>query len=168
MAIASASLSTLATIRTTATDSSHVSGESLRHHNQRGIRSRLHYGFRVRLVDYHAGAVDHHSQQPGQGSWWSAAPTHRDLQRLCKWRYIGQPDDSANPDDQCHRSSPISGNPYTITASDAVDADYNISYVNGTLLVINDPGTTIAMSISPETISIYGTALDIHCRCQRQ
>ena len=56
-------------------------------------------------------------------------------------------------------SSPISGNPYTITVSDAVDADYSISYVNGTLLVIDDPGTTIAMSISPATTSVYGTAL---------
>ena len=35
--------------------------------------------------------------------------------------------------------SPISGNPYPITVSGAVDSDYSISYVNGTLTVINQP-----------------------------
>ena len=55
-----------------------------------------------------------------------------------------------------HDNSPISGNPYSITVSGAVDADYNIGYVNGTLLVINQPATTVTLSVSPSSTSIYG------------
>ena len=52
--------------------------------------------------------------------------------------------------------SPISGNPYPITISGAVDPDYSISYVNGTLTVINQPATTVAMTVSPGSTSTYG------------
>ena len=55
-----------------------------------------------------------------------------------------------------HNNSSISGNPYSITVSGAVDADYNIGYVNGTLLVINQPATTVTLSVSPSSTSIYG------------
>ena len=53
-------------------------------------------------------------------------------------------------------NSPISGNPYPITVSGAVDADYSISYVNGTLTVINQPATTVALTVSPSSTSTYG------------
>ncbi len=53
-------------------------------------------------------------------------------------------------------SSPISGNPYVITVSGAVDADYSISYVNGTLTVINQPATTESLTVSPGSTSTYG------------
>ena len=36
-------------------------------------------------------------------------------------------------------SSHVAGNPYTITASGAVDTDYSISYVAGTLTVTPAP-----------------------------
>jgi len=52
--------------------------------------------------------------------------------------------------------SPISGNPYPITVSGAVDADYGISYVNGTLTVINQPTTTVTLTVSPGSTSTYG------------
>src|SRR5208337_4842730 len=52
-------------------------------------------------------------------------------------------------------SSHVSGSPYTITASGAVDADYNISYVTGTLSV-----TKAALSIiAANQTKVYGAAL---------
>ena len=53
-------------------------------------------------------------------------------------------------------SSPISGNPYPITISGAVDADYGISYANGTLTVTNQPTTTVTLTVSPSSTSTYG------------
>ena len=41
--------------------------------------------------------------------------------------------------DDGHRQQPCLGNPYTITASGAVDSDYTISYVSGTLTVTPAP-----------------------------
>ena len=55
-----------------------------------------------------------------------------------------------------HSNSPISGNPYPITVSGAADTDYSISYVNGTLTVINQPATSVTMTVSPSLTSIYG------------
>ena len=49
-------------------------------------------------------------------------------------------------------SSQVSGNPYTITASGAVDSDYTISYVNGTLNV-----TPAALLITADNqTTVYG------------
>src|SRR5208337_563424 len=53
-------------------------------------------------------------------------------------------------------ASPISGNPYVITVSGAVDADYGISYVNGALTVNNQPTTTVTLTVSPGSSSTYG------------
>jgi hypothetical protein len=52
-------------------------------------------------------------------------------------------------------ASHVSGNPYSITASGAVDSDYTISYVSGTLTV--DP---VALSITADNQSmVYGGSL---------
>ena len=52
-------------------------------------------------------------------------------------------------------SSHVSGNPYTITASGAVDADYAITYVAGTLTV-----TPAALTITADNqTKVYGAAL---------
>ena len=52
-------------------------------------------------------------------------------------------------------SSHVSGNPYTITASGAVDSDYTISYVNGTLTV-----TPVALTITADNqTKAYGAAI---------
>ena len=59
-------------------------------------------------------------------------------------------------------NSPISGNPYPITVSGAVDADYSISYVNGTLIVINQPATTVTLTVSPGSTSTYGAGRQRH------
>ncbi len=48
---------------------------------------------------------------------------------LRQWRHLGQPDHAAHAHDHGHRQQPVSGGPYAITASGAVDADYTISYV---------------------------------------
>jgi diphthamide synthase (EF-2-diphthine--ammonia ligase) len=52
-------------------------------------------------------------------------------------------------------SSHVSGNPYTITASGAVDLDYSISYVSGALSV-----TPVALTITANNqTKVYGAAL---------
>src|SRR5207245_204993 len=52
-------------------------------------------------------------------------------------------------------SSHVAGNPYSITASGAVDADYTISYLAGTLTV--DP---VALTITADSLhKNYGAAL---------
>ena len=49
----------------------------------------------------------------------------------------------------------MAGSPYTITASGAVDADYTISYVAGTLTV-----TPAALTITADNqTKVYGAAL---------
>ena len=52
-------------------------------------------------------------------------------------------------------SSHVSGNPYTITASGAVDGDYTISYVAGSLTVTSTPLTITAVNQT----KVYGAAL---------
>ena len=52
-------------------------------------------------------------------------------------------------------SSHVSGNPYTITASGAVDSNYSISYVAGTLTVTTAPLTITANNQT----KVYGAAL---------
>ena len=52
-------------------------------------------------------------------------------------------------------SSHVSGNPYSITASGAVDSDYTISYVSGTLTVTPAPLTITAYN----TAKAYGAAV---------
>ena len=49
--------------------------------------------------------------------------------------------------------SPVSGSPYAITASGAVDPDYTISYVGGKLTINQDATTTVATS-SPSSPSM--------------
>ena len=52
-------------------------------------------------------------------------------------------------------SSHVAGSPYSITASGAVDTDYTISYVVGTLTV-----TPVALTITAnDQIMVYGAAL---------
>jgi Ca2+-binding RTX toxin-like protein len=52
-------------------------------------------------------------------------------------------------------TSHVSGNPYTITASGAADADYTISYVSGSLTV-----TPVSLTITADSKSkVYGAAL---------
>ncbi len=54
-----------------------------------------------------------------------------------------------------HGSQPCRGSPYAITASGAVDADYTISYVAGTLTV-----TPVALTITANNqTKVYGAAL---------
>ena len=51
--------------------------------------------------------------------------------------------------------SPVAGNPYTITAAGAVDSDYSISYVSGTLNV-----TPVALTITADNqTKLYGAGL---------
>ena len=52
-------------------------------------------------------------------------------------------------------SSHVAGNPYSITASGAVDADYNISYVAGSL---NVTAASLTITANDQT-KVYGAAL---------
>lgn len=54
-------------------------------------------------------------------------------------------------------ASPVSGSPYAITASGAVDADYSISYVAGTLTITTAPLTITA----DNQTKVYGAAVPI-------
>ena len=52
-------------------------------------------------------------------------------------------------------ASPVAGNPYVITASDAVDSDYSITYAAGTLNV-----TPVALTITADSqTKLYGAGL---------
>ena len=130
-------------------------GQSLRHHRQRRGRSRLHHQLRGRHADRHAGALDDHGRQPDQGLWRGAADADRQLHRLRQRRHRGQPDHAAHLTTTATASSHVAGNPYTITASGAVDPDYTISYVAGTLTV-----TPAALTITANNqTKVYGAAL---------
>src|SRR5208337_1069551 len=54
-------------------------------------------------------------------------------------------------------SSHVSGSPYSITASSALDSDYTISYVAGALTVTPAPLTITAVNQT----KVYGAALPI-------
>ena len=74
---------------------------------------------------------------------------------LRQWRHLGQPDHPAHADDDGHRQQPCVGQPYTITASGAVDSDYSITYVAGTLTV-----SPVALTITANNqTKVYGAAL---------
>ena len=76
------------------------------------------------------------------------------LQRLCQRRHVGQPHDAADGHDHGHGGQPRRAT-YAITASGAVDPDYTISYVGGTLTV-----TPAALTITADNqTKVYGAAL---------
>ena len=110
-------------------------GKPLRHHRQRCGRSRLHDQLRRGQLDRHAGRADDHRRQPDQGLRRGAADPDGQLHRLRQWRHLGQPDHPAHAQHDRHAPAAITGSPYAITASGAVDTDYTITYVAGTLTV---------------------------------
>ena len=103
----------------------------------------------------HPGAADDHRRQPDQGLRRSAADADRQLLGLRQRRHLGQPDHPATLTTTATASSHVAGSPYTITASGAVDTDYTISYVAGTLTV-----TPAALTITADNqTKVYGAAL---------
>ncbi len=84
-----------------------------------------------------------------------AADADGQLQRLRQRRHLGQPDHAAHAHHDGHGDQLRSGSPYAITASGAVDPDYTISYVAGTLTVTPAPLTITA----DNQTKAYGAAL---------
>ena len=79
----------------------------------------------------------------------------RQLHRLGQWRHLGQPHHPTDAHVNATASSHVSGSPYSITASGAVDGDYSISYVAGSLTV-----TPVALIITAnDQTKVYGAAL---------
>ena len=76
---------------------------------------------------------DDHRKQPHHGAAWHRAGHHPQLQRLRQRRQRGCTDHAA--DLQHHRHVQQSGGTYPTTCSGAVDANYTITYVAGTLQV---------------------------------
>ena len=130
-------------------------GQPLRHHRQRRGRHRLHDQLRRRQPDRHRGPADDHGGQPDQGLRRRAA----DADGL----YTG----FVNGDTSASLTTPptltttataashVAGSPYAITASGAVDTDYTISYVAGSLTVTPAPLTITA----DNQTKVYGAAL---------
>ena len=69
-----------------------------------------------------AGAADDHRQQPDQGLRRGAAGADGQLLGLRQRRHLGQPDHQPTLTTTATASSHVSGSPYTITASGAVDS----------------------------------------------
>ena len=139
----SASLTTQPTLTTTATASSHVSGSPTPSPPRRG-RHRLHHQLRRRDPHRHAGAADDHRQQPDQGLRRGAADADGQLHGLRQRRHLRQPDHSADAHHDGHGQQPCLGQPVRHHRRGAVDSDYTISYVAGTLTV-----TPAALTITP-------------------
>ena len=86
--------------------------------------------------------ADDHGQQPDQGLRRGDADADRQLLGLRQRRHLGQPDDPAHAHDDGDDIQPSRAT-YTITASGAVDPNYTISYVAGTLTINQDASTTV-------------------------
>ena len=140
----SASLTTQPTLSTTATASSHVR-QPYAITASGAVDSDYTITLCRRQPHRHPRGADDHRRQPDQGLRRGAADPDGQLLRLRQRRHLGQPDDSAHADDDGHRQQPCLGSPYTITASGAVDSDYTITYVAGTLTV-----TPAALTITAE------------------
>ena len=93
-----------------------------------------------------------------------AADADGQLQRLRQRRHRRQPDHAAHAAPRRPRRQPRPGGTYAITASGAVDANYTISYVAGTLTV-----TPAALTITAdnETKVYGGSAADADGQLQR-
>ena len=151
----SASLATQPTLSTAATASSHVSGNPYAITASGAVDSdyTISYASGVLTVTPAALTITADNQTKVYGA---AVPT-----LTASFTGFVNGDTSASLTSQpslsttANVSSHVSGNPYTITASGAVDSDYTISYAAGTLTV-----TTAALTITAANQSkIYGAAL---------
>ena len=97
----------------------------------------------------------YHRQQSDELVRCRTADSDRELRWFRQWRHIGQSHRSAGALTTATAGSHVSGNPYSITASGAVDSDYSISYVSGTLNVTAAPLTITALGNS----KAYGAAV---------
>ena len=83
------------------------------------------------------GSAHNHGQQPEQGLRCGLADPHRQLHGLGQRRYRRQSDLRRQhvADDQHRATRQSHVGSYPITASGAVDTDYAITYVSGTLTI---------------------------------
>ena len=150
-----ASLTTPPTLTTTATAASHVAGSPYPITASGAVDADYTISYVAGTLTVTPAAADDHGRQPDQGLRRGAADADGQLHRLRQRRHVGQPDHAADADHDGHRRQPRRGQPYAITASGAVDADYTISYVAGTLTV-----TPAALTITADNqTKVYGAAL---------
>ena len=103
---------------------------------------------------HHRGADDH-GQQPDQGLRRRIADADGHVLRLRQRRHLRQPDDAADADHHGHVRQPCGGQSLYHHRRGAVDSDYTITYVAGTLTV-----TTAALTITANNqTKVYGAAL---------
>ncbi len=140
----SASLTTQPTLSTTATAASHVAGSPYSITASGAVDSDYSISYVAGQPDGHRGPTNDHCEQPEQALRRGAADSDRQLRRLCQRRYFGEPDHAANAEHKATAASHVAGSPYAITASGAVDSDYSISYVAGSLTVTPAPLTITA------------------------
>jgi hypothetical protein len=151
----SASLTTQPTLSTTATAASHVSGNpySIAAHGAADADYSISYVAGTLTVTTAPLTVTAVNKTKVYGA---ALPT-----LTASYAGFVNGDTSANLTTQptlsttATAASHVSGNPYSITAHGAADADYSISYVAGTLTVTTAPLTITAVNKS----KVYGAAL---------
>ena len=151
----SASLTTQPTLTTTATASSHVSGSpySISASGAADSDYSISYGAGTVTVTPAALTITANNQSKVYGA---VLPT-----LTVSYAGLANGDTSASlailptVTTTATNGSHVSGSPYSITASGAVDSDYSISYVGGTLAV-----TPAALSITAvNQTKLYGAAL---------
>ncbi len=106
-----ASLTTQPTLTTTATASSHVSGNPYTITATGAVDSDYTISYAAGTLTVTAGGLDDHRQQPDQGLRRGAADAHGQLLGLRQWRHLRQPDHPAHADDDGHRQQPCLGQP---------------------------------------------------------
>ena len=129
----SASLTTQPTLTTTATAASHVAGSPYAITASGAVDPDYTISYVAGTLTVTPAAADDHRRRPDQGLRRRAADADGQLHRLRQRRHLRQPHHPADAVDHGHRRQPRPGSPYAINASGAVDADYTISYVAGTL-----------------------------------
>ena len=130
----SASLTTQPTLTTTATAASHVAGSPYAITASGAVDADYSISM-SRELSPSPPARCRSRRTTRRRSTGGVADAHRDIRRLRQRRHLGQPDHPAGVRHHRHGRSHVAGNPYSITASGAVDSDYTISYVSGTLTV---------------------------------
>ena len=130
----SASLTTQPTLSTTATASSHVSGNPYTITAWEPSTATTRSAMSTARLTVTAAALDHRRNQ--SKVYGAALPTFTALYSgFVNWRHGGNLTTQPTLSTTATASSHVSGNPYAITASGAVDADYTIRYASGTLTV---------------------------------
>ena len=141
------------TVTTTATAASHVSGNPYSITASGAADSDYTIGYVARLLTVNPVALTITANNQTKAYGAALPDADRQLRRLRQWRHVDEPDHSCpRVTTTATAASHVSGNPYSITASGAVDSDYTIGYVAGSLTV-----NPVALTITADNQSqAYG------------